>query len=194
MKIQSNGIPRILELAQLAGFTIFDKNDYDMNIIGERNPNGEVNKFDDWIHICFKQDGEWVWHCFRCTTDAGKYYLQSGNTAILCHNRQYRGAYKLGLHRGQYEALVQRGGPVSVWRDRNGDSVHDYGQNEESGYFGINIHRASAIDTSTSVNRYSAGCQVIADPHEFDVFISLCKLQVQHLGVDSFSYTLLMGE
>ena len=99
----------------------------------------------------------------------------------------------IGLHRGKYEALVQRGAAVSVWRDRNGDDVHDYGQNEESGYFGINIHRASARRESEIVGQYSAGCQVIADPAEFDIFMSLCRRQIAETGFERFSYTLMMG-
>ena len=186
--------PHILTRVKEAGFTVFESIDYDMNIIGERNPNGEVDRFDDWIHLCYLEGGYWQWHAYKCTTDAGLYYLRNGNTAILIHNRQYRGAYMLGLHRGQYEALVQRGNEVCVWRDRNADNVHDYGQNEECGYFGINIHRASRIVASQSVDQYSAGCQVIQDPDEFEQFIALCKLQARHTGYDRFSYTLLMGE
>ena len=100
----------------------------------------------------------------------------------------------LGLHRGQYEALVQRGNEVCVWRDRNADNVHDYGQNEECGYFGINIHRASRIVASQSVDQYSAGCQVIQDPDEYYDFIQRCKLQIEHNCWEKFTYTLLMGE
>ena len=190
--------PSILQRVKDAGFVVFESNDYDMNIIGERNPNGETNKFDDWIHVLFLEDGQWQWYAFLCTTDAGKYWLKDENrnkkgTAILVHNRQYRGAYIMGKHRGQYRALVQRGNDVCIWRDRNGDNVHDYGENEECGYFGINIHRASAVRKTESVNKYSAGCQVIADPKDFDQFLSLCDLQIEHLGVDRFSYTLLMG-
>jgi len=194
MRIECAGTPKIIELARSQGFVVFDGQDWDLNIIGERNPEGQADRFDDWIHVCYKDQGVWIWHAFQCTTDAGKHWLQSRNTAILCHNRQYRGVYMLGLHRGQYEALVQRGGEVSVWRDRNGDTVHDYGQNEESGYFGINIHRASATHESETVGKYSAGCQVIADPNEYDIFIGLCRRQVAETGYDRFSYTLLMGE
>ena len=186
--------PSILQSVKDAGFAVFESVDYDMNIIGERNPNGEPDRFDDWIHVCYLEGGSWQWHAYKCTTDAGLYYLRNGNTAILIHDRQYRGAYMLGLHRGQYEALVQRGNEVCVWRDRNADNVHDYGQNEECGYFGINIHRASRIVASQSVDQYSAGCQVIQDPDEYEHFIALCKLQPQHTGYDKFSYTLLMGE
>ena len=45
--------PSILQRVKDAGFVVFESNDYDMNIIGERNPNGETNKFDDWIHVLF---------------------------------------------------------------------------------------------------------------------------------------------
>ena len=193
MKIECSNTPIIIELARAKGFKIFESQDWDLNIIGERNPSGAVDKFDDWIHVCYKDQGVWIWHAFKCTTDAGRHWLQNHNTAILCHNRQYRSVYMLGQHRGQYEALVQRGGEVTVWRDRNGDDVHDYGQNEESGYFGINIHRASANHESEVVGKYSAGCQVIADPQEFDIFISLCRRQIAETGFDRFSYSLLMG-
>lgn len=197
MRIQFEGYPSILQRVKDAGFVVFESTDYDMNIIGERNPQGEVNKFDDWIHLLFLERGVWQWHAYKCTTDAGKYWLQNSSdrgTAILAHNRQYRGVYMLGLHQGRYEALVQRGGEVTVWRDRDGDLDHDWGQESETGYFGINIHRASSQRESQSVDRYSAGCQVIADPDEYNHFLALCKLQVQKIGYDRFSYTLLLGE
>ena len=192
--LEENQYPRILQRVKDAGFVVFDSVDYDMNIIGERNPNGEADKFDDWIHLVFLERGVWQWHAYKCTTDAGKYYLKTGNTAILIHNRQYRGAYMLGQHRGQYEALVQRGNKVCVWRDRDGDTDHDWGLNKECGYFGINIHRASSQQASQQVGKYSAGCQVIQDPDEYHHFLALCRLQVQHTGYTKFSYTLLLGE
>jgi len=194
MKIETEGYPEILTRAKAIGAVIFEGQDYDMNIIGERNPEGTSNIFDDWIHVLFLKEGEWQWYVFKCTTDAGLYWLNSHDTAILIHNRQYRGVYKFGLHRGQYRALVQRGGPVSIWRDRNRDNIHDYGGEEHSGYFGINIHRASANRDSEVVDRYSAGCQVLQSPADFEAFLSLLDLQIEHLSSDSFSYTLLLGK
>ena len=117
MRIDHSGYPSILQRVKDAGFATFESQDYDMNIIGERNPNGTVNAFDDWIHLCFLEGGVWQWHAYKCTTDAGKYWLEHANTrgtAILAHNRQYRGAYQFGLHRGQYRALVQTGNEVCV--------------------------------------------------------------------------------
>ena len=122
---------------------------------------------------------------------------------VLSQKRQHgdpdtRQAVSRSIHAGiasrADEALVQRGNEVCVWRDRNADNVHDYGQNEECGYFGINIHRASRIVASQSVDQYSAGCQVFQDPDEYSDFIERCKLQPQHTGYEKFSYTLLMGE
>lgn len=194
MKIEFTGYPSILDRVKAKGFKVFETIDYDLNIIGERNPRGTADQFDDWIHVLFLKDQQWQWHTFRATTDAGKHYLQSGNTAILVHDRQYRGVYMIGLHRGQYEALVQRGAEVCVWRDRNADLVHDMGENMECGYFGINIHRASAVRESESVDRYSAGCQVIANPDQFEHFMQLCKMQIEKTGFDRFTYTLLLGE
>ena len=53
-----------------------DANDkgYDVNIVGVRNSetNGKVtNAFDDCITITYKEDSEWQFHCFECTTDPG---------------------------------------------------------------------------------------------------------------------------
>lgn len=195
--LQPNEYPKIMQRVKDAGFDTFEHQDYDINIIGERNPNGTVNAFDDWIHVCFMEGGQWQWHAFKCTTDAGKYWLEHANTkgtAILVHNRQYKGAYMMGLHRGNYLALVQQGNEVCVWRDRNGDLNHDWGQHTECGYFGINIHRASAVSESERVNKYSAGCQVIADPEEYKTFLDLCGLQITNLGYSKFTYTLLLGE
>jgi len=194
MKLEVNEYPEILLRVKALGFKVFEKVDYDMNIIGERNPNGKTNQFDDWIHLLFKQDGIWQWYAYPCTTDAGKHYLLKGNTAILVHNQQYSRAYMLGLHRGNYRALVQRGNEVKVWRDRNQDLYHDYDGKWESGYFGINIHRASEFRASQSVNKYSAGCQVFSDPNDYDEFLRLCALQIQYLKYEFFTYTLLLGK
>ena len=67
MKIPLNpdGYPKILQLAKAAGFVTFEDQNFDMNIIGERNPNGEADKFDDWIHVCFLENDQWQWHALN---------------------------------------------------------------------------------------------------------------------------------
>lgn len=195
---QENGTrPEILERVEALGFVVFESQDYDLNIIGERNPRGEADQFDDWLHVIYKERGIWQWHAYQCTTDAGMYYLknyhrQSG-TAILCHPQQMRGAYMLDFHRGKYEALCQRK-PVSVWRDRNKDHIHDMMGDEDIGYHGINIHRSNlSPEGAKRVGKYSAGCTVLQRPDDFDELIELCKKQIKKTGYDTFTYTLILG-
>jgi len=114
--------------------------------------------------------------------------LNVSGTAILVPG-QYRGVYKIGKHRGQYEALVQLGGRVKVYRDRNKDEVLDMNPDTaDEGYFGINIHKAGT--QSTEVNKWSAGCQVFANEYDFRQFMNLVKRSAELWG-ETFTYTLV---
>jgi len=197
MRILETGYPALLQRCKDMGFKVFDTQDFDLNIIGIRNSESEVDQFDDELHVVYLSGGRWQHHVYKCTTDAGLHYLnnpitEAGGTAIVVHNRQYRGVYKLGTHRG-YTALSQQGNKIAIWRDRNKDNKHDFEGPISEGYFGINIHRANKYKESKIVHNWSAGCQVIADPDDFNEFIELCKMQIKELGSNSFSYTLLFG-
>lgn len=187
-------IPSILQRSQNTGHTIFTSGQYNLNIIGVRTSSRISDKFDDWLHVVYKDEtDQWVDITFQITTDPGLYWLENPSrvegTAILVAG-QYRGSHKLGLHKGKYEALVQVG-KVRVYRDNNKDYELDLEtETIQDGYFGINIHRSNANRESTQVDKWSAGCQVFANPNEYDVFISLCKRAAEQWG-DTFSYTLL---
>ena len=172
---------------------------YDVNIVGVRNSEtkGRVtNAFDDCITISYKVDGEWQFHCFQCTTDPGSAYmdnpiLENTGCAILKPN-QYRGSHKLRLHAGKYLALGQKK-DVTVYRDNNRDDKYDLDESKtDTGLFGINIHRATgrAGGKSTRVDKWSAGCQVIADNDDWHLFLDICQTAREIHG-NSFSYTLL---
>ena len=106
---------------------------------------------------------------------------------------QYIGAYKLGMHRGQYRALVQDKA-VKVYRDSNKNTILDYDEcSIEEGIFGINIHRSNPLTYSKNVYKWSAGCQVFQDIVEYDLFIHLCRKAKQIYG-NSFTYTLFTEE
>ena len=78
-----------------------------------------------------------------------------GCAAIVC-DRQYKGLWQIGMHRGKYRALVQRG-IIAVYRDDNKDKVIDRDPSTiMEGYFGINGHHAG--EESTVVGKWSAGC------------------------------------
>jgi hypothetical protein len=58
------------------------------------------------------------------------------------------------------------------------------------GIYGINIHRASGTGVSLRVDKWSAGCQVLADSADFSNLIYLCKVAEKRYG-NSFTYTLI---
>ena len=176
----------------------FENGDYNLNIVGVRN--GETgtevtNKFDDFLTLSYKIDGEWNYHCFDATTDPGKHWVENimreEGVAVLKEN-QYRGSHKIGLHQGKYEALRQQK-PVQVYRDNDLDGNYDLlEENIQEGIFGINIHRATKWEgkKSTQIDKWSAGCQVIAANDDFRLFMEICN-KAKDTWCNSFTYTLI---
>ena len=111
------------------GHAFFTKGNYNVNIIGVRNPNLAANSFDDTMLCAYKVADRWILKEWQITTDAGKYWLQhpmnAKGCALLVPN-QYRSVYKLDLHNGKYEAVCQRLGEVEVYRDDNKDQILDF--------------------------------------------------------------------
>jgi hypothetical protein len=177
-----------------------DVNDkgYDVNIVGVRNSETKhkvTNRFDDCITVSYKKEGEWKFFCFQCTTDPGTHWMENcmlkKGTAILKPG-QYRGSHKIRKHQGRYEALGQQR-PVQVYRDPNRDDKYDLlEESVDEGLFGINIHRATkyAGKKSTQVDKWSAGCQVIAANDDWTTFMKIMR-KARAVWGNSFTYTLL---
>ena len=185
--------PLRLDYISKLGHSVFESGTYNLNIIGLRTRDSDSNTFNDRICVVYKDDKGWITRTWPCTTDPGLYWRENpGNvdgTAILVPG-QYRGAYKIGRHRGQYDALVQRGGPVKVYRDGNKNEVLDMDPDtEQEGFFGINIHKAGT--NSSNVDKWSAGCQVFKSQDDFDSFMDICRKQVSVNGWKTFTYTLV---
>lgn len=180
------------------GYKWFENGNYNLNIVGVRNSDthGAVtNKFDDCITLAYNVDGEEKFHCFGATTDPGSHWeknlLNKDGVAILKPG-QYRSSHKIGLHQGKYEALRQQK-PVKVYRDNNLDGKYDLNENTiQEGIFGINIHRATGIEgkTSTQIDKWSAGCQVIAANADFKLFMEIAN-KAKDVWGNSFTYTLI---
>ena len=176
------------------GHKFFDGNlAYNVNVIGVRNTNGRPNKFDDMLLVVYRDAHKrWSVDSYQITTDPGLYWLKKpmnvDGAAILCPG-QYRGVYRISKHRGRYDALCQRAGDVTVWRDDNRDSNHDMDDStKDTGSFGINIHKGGR--DSSAVNKWSAGCQVFKNDGDFKVFMSTMYEAKKRLG-NSFTYTLI---
>ena len=187
-------LPPVLAHMKALGYAVFanPKYDYDLNIYGIRSKEaGTPNTFNDAIGVFYLWDGCWRNHLWSATVDPGSFWLENPmsvkGTAVLAPG-QYRGAYELGKHRGQYWSLTQVG-EVTVWRDPNRDTVPDRWGKTETGFFGINIHKAGKV--STQIDRWSAGCQVFQREKDFEEFMDICRKQVSLCGFKTFTYTLL---
>jgi hypothetical protein len=153
---------------------------YDVNIV-----------FDDHITISYKDSlGNWQFFCWNATTDPGKKGVQQYHNAkgvARLVPGQYRATWCIDKHQGKYDALCQRLGEVTVWRDGNKDLKFDEVKTDK-GIFGINIHKAGT--DSTWVENWSEGCQVFKRVKDFETFMFICKKAAKIHG-NKFSYTLL---
>ena len=187
------------KLFKKKGYVYFNKGNYNLNIIGVRsNQNNKVtNKYDDCLVLIYNTETGWKRQIYSITTEPGLSIMKAPSnakgTAILAPG-QYRGTYKIDKHCGKYDALCQRNKPVKVYRDNNKDDIYDYNpENTETGMFGINIHRSNETWTRSTVDGYSAGCQVFNDPKEFISFMNLIKKSAKIYG-NCFTYTLVNEE
>jgi hypothetical protein len=187
---------QIKTAVQSKGFVWFDSpKDYDVNIVGVRNlkPGKKVtNEFDDVITVSYKVNGVWQYHEWKNTTDPGKKpteILRQSKGVARLKPGQYRGIYAVSMHNGKYEALCQRLGNVTVYRDNNKDTVYDE-KITETGMFGINIHRSSIHRDPTYVDYFSEGCQVFRYNANFIEFMKIINKAKAAFG-NKFTYTLI---
>jgi hypothetical protein len=186
--------------------------DYNCFVFGVRSVNREhsADAFDDIIGVIYPLSGVLRMELFAATTDPSARELikpsfpeaQRGGTAILVEG-QYRGAYQLGTHGAgtwRHQALVQVR-PLKIYRDANRDEILNLNPAQiTEGNYGINIHMAHPTVPLKRISGYSAGCQVVQDPPEYQRFMFLCGKQreeinkLQRLGGDRFSYTLILEQ
>ena len=189
------------EAFSFLGYRFFESGDYNLNIVGVRNSSGLADRFDDKLNVFYREEGDWIVDCYPITTEPGPSILQwplksvrHKGTAILVPG-QYRSTYKIGTHGGKrrYTALVQRSGPVEVFRDNNRDRKADTDGVIEKGMFGINIHRQFGPDDRENPGGSSAGCQVFQSSVDFYHFMDTCQSSAETWG-NSFTYTLVREE
>lgn len=118
---------------------------YYLNSLGDEGKN-DRGIYDDAIFLMTKN----FFLSFNANTDPSVY-----RDGIATLKPGFWPVYRFDLHRGQYLALCQRAGEVTVYRDD---------EDNETGEFGINIHKGSYNSTS------SLGCQTIY-PDQWEDFI-----------------------
>lgn len=166
----------------------FKKHNYqfpNFHLVGIRSKANKPNEFDDLIAVINNNEINW----YTCTTNPGQYWLlnlANPKGAALLKPGQYKDSWQIGLHQGKYEALTQCK-PISVYRDKDKDNLAEETLTIDTGMFGINIHRANPSLISKLIDKWSAGCQVLNDPKQFNELLTKCKQS----GLKQFTYTLL---
>ena len=178
-------ITEIKEYYKQNGFTI-EK----FNLIGFRNSEGiEKDVIND--QMGFFTDNE----LFLCpgTTDPSVYWTTSGerNKSGTFHLLEgyHKDIWCIGKHKG-YEAIVndyRYCKPTRGWRDANYNFVQDAKDVIVCDYFGVNFHRMDQNIIVKLIGKYSAGCQVVQSPKDFNYILQKAKAS----GLKTFSYMLV---
>jgi len=155
------------------------------HLVGIRSNANKPNEFDDLIAVIDQSSINW----YTCTTNPGTHWLLNllnPKGAALLKPGQYLNTWQLGLHQGKYQALTQCKN-VTVFRDGDKDNIAEETKVTQTGMFGINIHRANEKLISKLIDKWSAGCQVLNNPQQFNELLTKCKQS----GLKTFTYTLL---
>lgn len=197
-------LEQVINAMNNKGYVIYDTPDkeWNINIVGVRSSNNDPSRFDDYLFVFYRDGVDWSYYCFSITTDPSIKYLQTPlsdvyeqGTAILKEG-QYIGAYEINWHKkgsqSAHKALCQNLGEVTVYRDNTyDDEMNLILGTEDTGFFGINIHRGPSNGDEGTYNwNYSAGCQVFSNDKGFDVFLTVCLNSYKNFG-NTFTYTLL---
>ena len=170
---------------------------YYPNLFGIRSKENIPNAFNDLIGAIYYNGTTWDMLLVEGTTDAGLYWQQNpmniNGTAVIIPG-QYKNCYKVGLHTG-YKAY-QQVGVMNYIRDNNKDKVLDLlykvvGFKKYREIAATNLHHASNTSTSSVVDKWSAGCQVVAGIVNFGKLLGLGERWVTlNPTKNLFNYTL----
>lgn len=138
------------------------------------------NAFDD-LRVVLQVDGKpRILGSWEATIETGVHFtenpINSDGAARIAFGQQR--AWQVGYHRSAYEALVQTGGAVSVYRDANADYKRD-GDDLQTGWFGINQHHGYNAPRD-NIGSNSAGCLVGRSVGGHEEFMKLVKSDTRY--------------
>ena len=196
-------LPPLLRVVEEEGHRVFVNGLWNLNIIGIRSPVQAAGRFDDRLHLVYRDESGWVDRSFPITTDPGSHYFEPGKELNskgipFLQPGQYPKSHRIGPHKG-YSALVQVGELFVKRAPVGSEATEAAAVIEDRGMFGINIHASdpNPYDTEdrergadAKIYGWSAGCQVFANSSGFRVFMALCEKSSDLYG-NRFTYTLL---
>jgi lysozyme len=139
--------------------------------MGSRPKLNDINIYDDGLFVWSKNG----YYSFNANTDPS--ITRPGVATLKPGVWQYRlGTHNISKAKSrQYPALVQAA-PVTVIREDEG---------EESGWFGINIHRGGRTTTS------SLGCITLPPDGNWEAFYTLTKAEMSRAKVSRIPFMLV---
>ena len=166
-------------------------------IANETNQKKDV--INDVLGIVYKGDI----FLMKGTTNVGKYYTYNPlnrkgafHLAFGYHSKIWR----IGKHKKKYTALVNTWdcNKTKGWRDSNQNFKYDKDADYiANGHYGVNLHRMSSNHATAKIGTYSAGCQVVQDPNDFEKLIGMVTTSKMYLNTPLptyFSYYLFKKE
>lgn len=140
-----------------------------IGIRDESNP--MADQWNDLVGYATKDTVE----LFPGTTDPGTYWtfkkINPPHGAAHVVLGYHENVYQVGMH-FHWEALVQTGAEITIYRDDNDDFVKSTNDPIQRGYFGINYHHGG---DSPVIGQWSAGCQVIQSAKNLAKVLSVVK-------------------
>lgn len=194
-KLGTDLASRLVTAMKRKGYTV-ETNPGHVNIVYVEgmSPNGTVNdnkpnQFNDSRFVIqFEGSVPKIVGAWEATTEPSGHWTRNpmnSKGAARIKFGQYT-AWKVGVHSGSHEALVQRG-PVTVCRDLNKDFKRA-GDREDAGLFGINMHWGYDLavdDLGTS----SAGCLVGRTKAGHRAFMEIVKADPRYEEDSQFMFT-----
>ena len=171
---------------------------YSINLVAVRNmdnPNSD-NYNDKLFAVYYTKTGQEVIFTCPWTTDAGLFYrtepMTYKGTAIMQHNIQHKGIYEHRDDPHKNKFGFRQVYPTWYWRDNNNDTVFDFGSLiTEYSNSSTNMHPMGNDDNT--VGNWSAGCQGAPEIY-FKQLYDFCEIQIDMLGTNIMSYTLLSNK
>lgn len=154
-------------------------------ILGVRSNEDAADKYDDKFYLF---EGEKFITVTTGTTNPGKPILTGGflkynkeGAAVVKSDSWYYDIWSYGKHLNRMPALLQVGGPITVYRDGDKDDKSEEQGETKTGYFGINFHAATWDEKfkgkQENIGGWSAGCQVVNDKQKHLEIVTLIKKQ-----------------